>query len=281
MSKEFWAAIAAALLVALPSAKGATTLDLTATGNSGILNGAFYQQVSPQPTGTGFIDSFLRIQASGNEQGYNTDASPPPLDDKAGVYTHSITLSSLDTFTVSGSGFTPTSGNTDGTTAGPGTYYRFLLDINQNSGGNNNLLSLNSVQIFTGAGLANFSGTLADLQNNATLRYNMDATGNNSVSMDYALNSGSGSGDMYLYVSTSLFAGALPTDNLVLYSQFGDPPGAYGSNDGFEEWAASTTSPGVPLGVPEPSTIALALSGLVGAGFAGLRRLRRPQAGTV
>jgi hypothetical protein len=36
-----------------------------------------------------------------------------------------------------------------------------------------------------------------------------------------------------------------------------------------------------PSPVPEPSTMALALSGLVGFGFAGLRRLRRPQAAAV
>jgi len=217
-----WAAPLVALLVALPSANAGTTLNLTVAGNAGILNGAFYQQVNPQPTGTGVIDSFLRIQAAGNEQGYNTDASPPPLDDKAGIWTHSITLSSLDIFHI-GSAFSPTpGGNTDGTTAGAGDYYRFLLDINQNSGGNNNLLSLNSVKIFAGPGLATYSGTLAGL---GTPLYDMDTTGDNSVLMDYALNSGSGSGDMFLYVSTSLFAGRAPTDNVVLLA-VREPPRA-------------------------------------------------------
>jgi hypothetical protein len=41
-------------------------------------------------------------------------------------------------------------------------------------------------------------------------------------------------------------------------------------------------APGVsPTPTPEPSTMALALSGLVGAGLAGLRRLRRQKAATV
>jgi len=274
MTRKYWAVIAAALFVALPSAKGGTILDLTAEGNAGILNSAFYQQVNPQSTGTGVIDSFLRIQAKGDEAGFNTDANPPPLDDKGGNFTHSITLSSLDIFTIA-SAFSPTPGTqTDGTTAGAGDYYRFLLDINQDSGGSDNLLSLNSVKIFTGANLANVA-TLADLQANATLRYDMDAIADNAVKMDYALNSGSGSGDMFLYVKKSAFGDAVGTDNVVLYSQFGDPPGQFASNDGFEEWAASTASPGIPFAAPVPPTIALALSGFISIGFAGLRRFRR------
>jgi MYXO-CTERM domain-containing protein len=270
--KRFLAATAAALLFALPSAKGDTTLDLTAAGNSGILNHAFYQQINPQSTGTGVIDSFLRIQANGNEAGFNTNASPPPLDDKAGNFTHAITLGSLATFTAGP--FSPTpSTNTDGTTAGATTYYRFLLDVNQTS--SNNLLSMNSLQIYTGAGLSDIS-TLS-----GTLRYDMNATGTNAVTLNYALNSGSGSGDMFLYVPTSDFAGVASTDNVILYAQFGKPPGTYSSNDGFEEWAAATTTAGVPLNSPEPSTITLALAGLVGFGFAGLRRLRRRQPATV
>jgi hypothetical protein len=56
------------------------------------------------------------------------------------------------------------------------------------------------------------------------------------------------------------------------------------SNVYFSYGSEQTGVPGGAIhaqSVPEPSTIALALSGLVGAGFAGLRRLRRPQAATV
>src|SRR5262249_10632113 len=104
--KKFLTATVAALLFALPSAKGNTTIDLTSAGNAGILQGAFYQQVNPQSTGTGVIDSFLRIQANGNEAGFNTNFSPAPLDDKGGIYTHAITVGDLATFTAGP--FTPT-----------------------------------------------------------------------------------------------------------------------------------------------------------------------------
>src|SRR4051794_7077497 len=36
--------------------------------------GAIFVQAGIQPTGTGVIDSFLRVQGSPTEQGYNTDA---------------------------------------------------------------------------------------------------------------------------------------------------------------------------------------------------------------
>jgi len=60
---------------------------------------------------------------------------------------------------------------------------------------------------------------------------------------------------------------------------------AYG-DDGSLLYSTPFTESGITrdnhiTSVPEPSTMALALSGLVGAGFAGLRRLRRPRAATV
>jgi hypothetical protein len=56
----------------------------------------------------------------------------------------------------------------------------------------------------------------------------------------------------------------------------------FAAPDGIKEFKQTEFSlaPGVSP-VPEPSTMALALSGLVGAGLADLRRLRRPQAATV
>ena len=64
---------------------------------------------------------------------------------------------------------------------------------------------------------------------------------------------------------------------------------AYGiANDGSgKDLDTAFTHTGLETGnspnfaTPEPSTMALALSGLVGAGFAGLRRLRRTRAATV
>ena len=54
-----------------------TMLDLTSQGSSGVINDAIFQQSDAQPTGSGVIHSFLRIQTNApTEQGYNTDGRP-------------------------------------------------------------------------------------------------------------------------------------------------------------------------------------------------------------
>jgi hypothetical protein len=74
------------------------------------------QQISASSTGTGVINSFLRVQATGQERGYNTDVTPPPLDDKAGNFTRVLGLSDIPTVTIGGV-----------------VYRQFLLDINQSN----------------------------------------------------------------------------------------------------------------------------------------------------
>src|SRR5262245_57950460 len=55
-------------------------LDLTARGAVGEINGALFRQYDARPTGTGVIDSFVRLQVpnarTSIQQGYNTDARP-------------------------------------------------------------------------------------------------------------------------------------------------------------------------------------------------------------
>jgi hypothetical protein len=151
-------------------------------------------------------------------------------------------------------------------TIGGVNYYQFLLDINQT--GTDPLLSLDKLQIFTST-TANQSGSTLT----GTKVYDLGA---NVVELNYNLNTGSGSGDMFLYVPTSLFAGAVG-DNIYLFSEFGIPNN---NNDGFEEWAIVQGTCTNPLGcnppnVPEPQAFLLVGAGLVVVGAVSRKRLRR------
>jgi len=244
-------AAAIAVVLALAAPARAEQLDLTTAGASGSINNALFQQTSPQPTGTGVIDSFLRLQANGTEQGYNTDARPLQFDEKTDLtFTHSLLLSAVPVVTIDGV-----------------AYRQFLLDINESNGQGRNLLTLDQLQLFQ----AN-SGSLNSYPNLGTKVYDLDKGGDNSILLDYALNNGSGSGDMFAYIPDSLFDPSIPY--VYLYSQFGDADGT--SDAGFEEWAVLKGSSTPPVnGVPAPATLVFALVGC-GAGLLGYagRKLR-------
>jgi hypothetical protein len=199
------------------------TLDLTARGSSGDVNGALFFQADPQPTGSGAIRSFLRVQgASAHEvvqQGFNTDARPLQFNEnKSPTFTRSLTLGSVPRVNLGG------------------TFYReFLLDINQKS--SQPLLSLDELRIYLG-GSGNLTGYSATTRQLAGLVavYDLDAGADNQVLLDYRLNSGSGSGDMLLYVPDALFTGG---NFVYLYSKFGED---YASNAGFQEWSVGLSS---------------------------------------
>jgi hypothetical protein len=65
------------------------------------------------------------------------------------------------------------------------------------------------------------NGDPAILDHDGSLVFRLDAGGDNAVALNYALNTGSGSGDMFLYVPIAAFAGFGSGDDVTLYSHFG------------------------------------------------------------
>jgi hypothetical protein len=262
------------------SASADTVLDLTTAGATGTVNTATFTQVPPQSTGTGVIDSFVRIQAPlDTVAGYNTTVNNVFQNTSDDTHNHAITVGDV--------GFI--------TTSGGATVMRFLLDINQTNV--DSKISLNDIQLFISStpnqSTTSFTGGVLNL---GTLVYRLDtAASNNRIELDYALNSGSGSGDMYFDVPIALFDAAFATflpggtaaqknaTFIYLYSAFGDPNN---NNDGFEEWAHFNGNPYGetpcnpliencgPQIIPEPGALPLVALALLGLGITGMRRQR-------
>ena len=162
-------------------------------------------------TGTGLIQSFLRLQANGSEQGFNTDYRPAPLDDKAGDFTHSITLGDIPTVEIDGV-----------------TYREFRLDLNEKDSKLNDNISLTSLKLFSAD-----AGNLSTLSS-AQLLYNLDSAGDVSLPLT-EWSTGSGHGDYVVVVPDAAFVDAqghalADCSFIYLYSAFS------GSDGGFEEW---------------------------------------------
>ena len=231
-----------ALLIAVASlllATGAraTVVDLTTSPTaSGQIGDALFFATDQQPAGTGFIDSFLRVQASPTEQGYNTDGGFPFNDKNPHNFQHSVLLSSLMQFNLNGT-----------------EYFKFMLDANQTQG-TNHTFTLTQLQFYTansGSLLPtslNSNGTI----NLGTLAYNMNPGGGTTNSV-ITTATGSGKFDAIVYVPVSDFNLA---DKFV-YLYF-----AGQGNGGFEEWTAAT---GVNP-IPEASTF-FPIIGLLAAVF--------------
>ena len=256
----------ASLAFALGASLKGDIIDLTTVGSFGSLNGGLFVQQQAAPTGSGVIQSFVRVNPGGSgvfEQGYNTDgriAGGLQYDENSSPsFTRSLLLSAVPLVTCVG-------GNIAGCLDGV-SYREFNLDINQTN--NDPLLSLNRVVILqrgagdlidatlpagTALGAVQLDGTglFSALLSNLLV---YDSGAGNRVDLNYSLESGSGQGDMRMYIPDLLFSGV--GQFVFLYSEFGgsgiEPP--YQGNDGYEEWSVRTPTPFDV--VPEPTSVAL------------------------
>jgi hypothetical protein len=223
------------------------TVDLTVAGTGGTINGAVFTNQSTS-SGTGIFNTFLQLQDKGIELGYNSDAAPQFDENTSHQHNHSILLADVPIFIGDGTG---------GTVEGV-VYREFRFDANE-VGGAGRLLSLDKLEIwqeesgsltgFTSAGSAAAgvhyaSGPGFDGAHTDYLAYNLDEGGDNWIAIDSGLSSGSGKGDMRVFIPDSYFINDAAHRYVTLFSQFGAQGGSYGASSGFEEWGVNSTSAG-------------------------------------
>jgi len=214
--------------------------DITTAGAEVDINGAIFRSfLVDDPTGTGYFDPFLRVNANTDiVQGYNTDYRPLEFDEDAS-WTESLPLSCLPTVSEEGV-----------------LYREVQLDINETKP--QSILSLEEVEIYLTAD-SNLYPYPFDPAS-VTLVYDLDAGAENWVLLDYANNKGSGKRDMKLLVPDAFFGAYDPTcayagnapacettgcgEYVVLYSLFGGHETK--ATDGFEEWGVPVID--TPLG---------------------------------
>ncbi len=166
-------------------------------------SGVLYEP-STTGAGTGNYNSFLRLAANGEQEGFNTDDGGE-ADNKDGIWTHSLLVSGLATVNIGGT-----------------LYYEIRLDLNEVQSGDKPNITLEDLRIFRSNDPADgddFDNDFAGLTQVFDLGPALNLVDTNN---------GSGTDDYVFYLPVSLFP--LSGQYLTLYAHFS------GSDDGFEEF---------------------------------------------
>jgi len=204
---------------------GSPDIDLTFDNSFGVLNGAVFMTGPTQSAGTGTFNSFVQLQHTGIEQGYNTDASAQ-FDEKSTLnHNHSVLLANVPI--VVGDG---TNGTIDGI-----TYREFLLDLNESTG-TAAYISLDALQIWQeeAGNLTNFTAGFGFAGTHTNyLAYNLDTGGDHWVALNDGLSHGSGQSDVRILIPDSYFINDAAHRYVTLYSEFGAQAG-WSAGGGFD-----------------------------------------------
>lgn len=216
-----------------------TVLDLTSRGAEvEAASGAIVQQgllpadsdLARSQEGT-TLDSFLRIDGRGIEQGYNSDNRRHQFDEDCG--THALTLGQVPVVYVDGV-----------------AYREFILTINEHRWGSR--LSLDELRIYLGNSgyLSGYTPRTLELGGHNAV-FDLDAGGNVSVLLRDRLTH-CRRPDMTLLIPDAAFSGASPDTFVSLYSKFGGLRHA-SAGGGDEIWAVREVPP--PLAAPTGGSI--------------------------
>ncbi|WP_025031918.1 DUF7507 domain-containing protein [Bradyrhizobium sp. DOA9] len=205
----------------------ATEIDLTTAGSQTTIDGAIFLDSANIGSGTGNYNTFLALSPtpsqSGNEQGFNSDDTPPinsTNEDIDQAKTHTVLLSNVPIIVVNGV-----------------EYYEFRVDLNEANSNPNGQISLDQFKIYSSSSGTIESTTTLFTQN---LVYNMDGGGDVSLKLS-EVSTGSGTDDYAVLVPVSKFAGLDPaTTYMYLYVDMGSLGGDYVAAGGFEEWNLQT-----------------------------------------
>lgn len=226
---------------------GDFSLPLTSQNASGIVNGAGFREIDPAGSeGTGNLDPYVRLQASPQESGINTSTNNV-LDNKSGSFTIDVPFNRIPRVACPAE-FSGLSGE---------LCLELTLDVNEQKNVNPSPITLDMMVLFWAdqGGVSVPDGWIpGDGGESVTLNefWDLDDEGgdnatNAKIELNYALNAGSGQGDMRAYIPTSFVPSGILEDcsydprettncetYFVHYSHFGTPEE---SDAGFEEWA--------------------------------------------
>lgn len=228
------------------------------TGTQVNIDGAIFQ-ASGSNSGSGGYTQVYALTSGGNISGYNYDgpkASRPFDQTSQGVADTHLELGSVPVVIINGV-----------------PYLQFLYDA-PNFGTN---YQFTDIKIYVQSDPNNTATPVlvtneANLGNLGSLRYSFDAVQDNTLTITGA-DSGSGAGDMQIYVPYSNFAGLNNSDNVYFWVKMTNTV-----NSGFQEFAYDRLNATTfATFVPEPQTVwgGISMAGLL---IGGLVRRRWMQA---